>query len=374
MKLQLMALYVLLGIYAVGQAPLYAQNNMMPAAKRLAKNLGQKEVRDIRFQQQLFKKAVESRLQYAASSAVYTPTSPDQLDPIIYPLNDRQRRLEKRRYYQAMKDFAALKKDLAPQLFYIQTQNDKLTPAALSHLYMRITAVEEKLSCLALVFDDKPLQAARTYLLKARKILNPYAANELTLPSHLRRTDRKFVAKEFFLYGPDGRPPYLKRNSWLGEIRNAYRAKKIAAGIPTGMRIAFLNDLSPVEYAVYSWYRRGLFPKDTQLFTYRSVHDFERALERGVQFDLVITDLVMANGGGYALIAQFRRHNNTTPVLALSAFSEEDAHAQTLFDMGFDGMLSTHGGGFALDASGYLTLLNALNNYYQLKAANGWAR
>ena len=93
-----------------------------------------------------------------------------------------------------------------------------------------------------------------------------------------------------------------------------------------------------------------------------------------MQFDLVITDLVMANGGGYALIAQFRRHNNTTPVLALSAFSEEDAHAQTLFDMGFDGMLSTHGGGFALDASGYLTLLNALNNYYQLKAANGWAR
>lgn len=374
MKLHTQALYVLLGIYAAGLAPLYAQTNMMPAAKRLAKNLSQQELRDVRFQQQLFKKAVESRIKTAADANVYRPTPPTQLDPVVFSLNETQRRLEKQRYYQAMKDFAELKKELDTRLFYIQTQQDKLLPAELANLYARMLSVEEKLACMDLVFDDKPLKAARNYMLRARKILNPYTSNELEPPSHLRRTDRKFVAREFFLYDKNGRRPHLKSNRWLGELRDIYRAKKIAAGIPGGMRIAFLNDLYPVEYAVYNWYRRGLFPNDTQLFTYRSVREFEKDIARGKQFDLIITDLVMSDGGGYALAANFRRYNNTTPILVLSAFSEDEARANILFDMGFDGMLSTHGGGFALDASGYLTLLNALNNYYQLKAANGWAR
>ena len=366
-------LFVALGV--LGPLPACAQGKMSPVIKQAAKKMTQQQMRDVQFQQALFKKAVQQRLKEAVPADQFAPTSPDILSPAVYALNDKQIRLEKHRYYQAMKEFAALKKELDTRLFYIKTQKDVLPSADKANLYSRMFKVEEKLACLSLTFNDKPLNAARDYLLDARRTLNPYAALELEPPSHLRRSDRKFVQNEFFLHGPDGSAPQVKASRWPGPWRDLSRAKKLAAGIPPGLRIAFLNDLMPVEFTVASWHRKGIFPPGTQLRTYRRLQDFERDYARGERFDLIITDLIMSDGGGYALTAQLRRFDSSTPIIALSAVGEDPSRGKALFEMGFDGMLSTHAtGGFPLEASGYLTLLNALNNYYQLKSTNGWLR
>lgn len=328
------------------------------------------------FEKELLNRAVASwSKRQLIPAASFEPTSPDRLATFIFPLNEVQKRKVKQHYYSSMRQFAALKKDLDVRLFYIQTQKERPAPAELAALDLRISQVEEQLALSALAFHDKPLDAARKYLLQARRILNPFAApGELLPPVHLRRNDRKFVFQEFFLHGQDGSSPRLKSNRWLAGLTDVSRAKTLSQSIPSGLKIAFVNDRDYLGGALVAWYRKGLFPEGTKLSTYFRLKDIQRDLADGKTFDLIITDLVMEDGGGYALVSKLRQNNSTTTVIALSAYGEDEVRARELYDLGFDGMLSTRDGGFPLDANGYLTLLNALKNYYSWKRLNSWKR
>ncbi|WP_428073638.1 response regulator [Candidatus Avelusimicrobium aviculae] len=354
----------------VKQALKQTEKRAVKAAQKTA--VAQQEA----FEKILLNRAVSSwEKRQKQPSVSFEPTPPDKLATFIFPLNEVQKRRAKQYYYEAMRQFAELKKDLDIHLFYIQTQKDDLLPAQLAALDTRIFKVEEKLARAALVFHDGPLNEARNYLLDARQVLNPFSpAQTLQPPSYLRREDRTFVKKEFFLYGKDNSRPRLKSSRWLGSFRDVSRAKALAAHIPAHMRIAFINDRTYIGGALMSWYRKGLFPEGTDLFVYFRLQDIQRDLAAGKTFDLIITDLVMKDGGGYALVSELRQNNSTTTVIALSAYGEDEVRARELYDLGFDGMLSTHDGGFPVDATGCLTLLNGLKNYYFWKELHGWKR
>lgn len=363
---------------AVGFMPLnaLAQQKLIPSVKKIVQQTSSKQMADVAFRQALFKKAVESRAVRAAADPVIIPTASKDLMPVTYCFNEQQAKELFAQYYQAMEHFAAFKRDFAPRLFYMQTQRDVLPSAEKAYFNQRILKLEEEFVHIGLFFNgDEPLAAARRYLTKARLALNPYSKATIpVVPDFLHRTDRKLVAAEFFLHHPDGSAPIFKR-SWLGAWKHSQKARELGREIPPGMRIALVNDQPLQHEAVHSWNKKGFFPPGTQIISFLGVPEFEQAYAGGARFDLIITDLVMPNGGGYSLIFKLRQQDVSTPVIAWTGFSERDQLAQELYNFGFDGMIPARGSVFSFTGpEGYLPFIESLRNYFLLKKLNGWKR
>lgn len=360
----------LAGCVLLGPGILLGQGMQQSVKKQLVKQAVQ--VEDA-VRREVLKRAVLSYYQEAQNSRII-PTKPEELKSYIFPLNRFQQSGEKIHYYQVMRKFADIKKELDIHFFYARTQGENLHPSFLADMNYRINEVDEELAQVALFFHDKPLDSARRYLLEARKKLSPFFQHKIEPPAYLRRPDREFVLKEFFLYNREGFSPYL-RESWFMKRRDYARGRFLALRIPPGLRIAFVNDFYPLRYFLYEWEEKNLFPPQTEISMYSGVKDFQRAYKQGKRFDLIITDLVMVDGGGYAIVTDLRRTDQTTTVIAMSSYAESEVRAKELYDLGFDGMISMRAlGGMSAGKSEYLTILNALGNYYFWKEHYGWKR
>lgn len=354
----------------------YAQQKFVPGAKKLIQQAAGRQTADLAFKRALLSKLIENRAARAAADPRIIPTAARDLTPVAYCFNEQQSKDLTRQYFQVMEHFSDFKKDFAPRLFYMQTQAEKLPSAEKAYWNNRISKLEESFVSVNLFFNaDAPLAAARRYLNKARLALNPYSKAVMpAVPDFLLRTDRKLVAAEFFLHNPDGSAPVFKR-SWLGAWKHPQKARELMGQIPAGMRIALVNDQPLQHDAVHGWQRKGFFPPGTQIISYLGVPAFEKAYAEGARFDLIITDLIMPNGGGYALIFKLRQQDVSTPVIAWTGFGERDKLAQELYNFGFDAMIPARGSLLSLmGPEGYLPFLESLRNYFQLKKLHGWQR
>jgi len=245
---------------------------------------------------------------------------------------------------------------------------------------------------------------------------NPLIKSFVIKPTSVFRTDtRKFVLSEFSLHNPDGSSPYLPKSDSMiaGESmddeddfdeeqysgqpemlrRNmAKRAEErrhkqemiqlaeqerdeLLKNIPPNMRIAVINDDLLPLLNFQGWAKNGYLGKGATVTTFKDGFRFLKEIRNGVRYDLVITDLVIPNGG-VDMMEDFRLLDRKAIVFASSKFypgDGDDHSVQDLFNFGMDGYIwnntNLNEGSF-----GYIQYLRQLNNYFYYKNKYGWER
>jgi len=88
-------------------------------------------------------------------------------------------------------------------------------------------------------------------------------------------------------------------------------------------------------------------------------------------YDLILTDLLIPNGGGMLLGTKLRSGGYKNALIAVTAFDEIKSLGVSLWDMGFDGMIATSN--VNVYTPQYLDLiLHKLNNYFYYRHVNKW--
>lgn len=145
--------------------------------------------------------------------------------------------------------------------------------------------------------------------------------------------------------------------------------------MPTGLRIAVINDDLLPLLNFQGWAKNGYLGQDATVTTFRDGFSFLQNVKAGTRYDIVITDLVLPDGG-VAMMEDFRILDSKAIVFASSKFypgDGDDHSARDLFNFGMDGYVwnntNLNDGSF-----GYLQYLRQLNNYYYYKNKYGWSR
>ncbi len=243
---------------------------------------------------------------------------------------------------------------------------------------------------------------------------NPLIKGMLAKPTSIFRQDnRTFVMAEFALHNPDGTSPYLPNSKTMiaGEEEDddfdeeqyagtpqdyQRRAAQMAQekqhkaammqlaeqerdellkNIPENLRIAVINDdrlpLVNFEY----WAKNGYLGKGARVATFRNGRDFLKEIRNGTRYHIVITDLVLEDGG-VDMMETFRILDSNAAVFASSKFypgDGDDHSSRDLFNFGMDGYIWNNTN-LNEGAFGYLQYLRQLNNYYYYKNKYGWQR
>lgn len=263
-------------------------------------------------------------------------------------------------------------------------------------IYPLITRIRELRTALP---DDPFLKKQQEAWEQAFNTFNPLLGSLMTSSAHqgFRRDKRELVSREFDLLNPDGTDYLLPRSETLlvdpdeldemdsyaavrEKMRNPPIKPEDAAAeravlldqIPSGMRIALINDDTLPRVNFQGWARAGYLGHNATIDTFADGDGFMENVRKGVRYDLVITDLLVPNGG-IAMIPKFRILDTKAVVIASSKFDRGEEDRDKLFNMGFDGYL-WYNTNLNEGAYGYIEYLRAMKNYFYYKYLHGWQR
>lgn len=161
-------------------------------------------------------------------------------------------------------------------------------------------------------------------------------------------------------------------------------ADELLPFIPENLHIAFINDDANPRFNFEGWAKRGMLGKGATVQTYKEGKSFLNDMSQGVKYDLVITDLLVRDGG-VVMMEKLREMAPFLPVIALSKFypgegdalktdsGKEVVTAKDYFHAGFDGYMWYNNN---LDSGGwgFIQYLRSMKNYYYYKNLHGWNR
>ena len=214
----------------------------------------------------------------------------------------------------------------------------------------------------------------------------------------LRTDNRVLEKKEFYLFNPDGTDYLLPlsktekntgMNFWMLQMSPflidmaedapeltpqfaQQEREKLLQQVPTGLHIAFLNDDWTPRVNFQSWAAKGYLGKDAVLDVFYEGNALLDKLYNGTKYDLIITDLMVPNGGT-EMMPQLRKLNKKVTVIACSKSRREEEAEENLFKYGFDGYL-WYSPRLNDKHYGYLEYLRGISNYYYYKNLHGWSR
>ena len=362
------------------------------------------------------------RAEFEALRVLYTkatPTSTTELHHhLTHQVPDETMAYLRREYAALYPLIERTNKELMPRIIYSYLQNEGKQFDLEEKIYINksIHEVRSKVASLLKALKTDPyLRVQQKYWDRMFGAFNPLLKGILAAPGSIFRQDnRKFLFQEFALHNPDGSIPYLpesktmiageeeedddfddeqyegtaqsyKRRAAQMAAERQHKAEMIKlaeserdallANIPANMRIAVINDdrlpLINFEY----WAKNGWLGKDATVATFKNGFTFMQQIKKGVRYDVVITDLVLPDGG-VAMMEDFRILDPNAIVFASSKFypgDGDDHSAQDLFNFGMDGYIwnntNLNEGSF-----GYLQYLRQLNNYFYYKQKNNWGR
>ena len=245
--------------------------------------------------------------------------------------------------------------------------------------------------------DDPFLIMQDEYWATAYEGFNPLLAGHIRTQTVMPRGDfRKFDHKEFDLMNPDGTDYVLpqadtlildpdemeemdsyayvrmrQQNPPITQENAAIERTELLKHIPTGMHIAIINDDALPLVNFKGWAEKGYFGEGATVETFKNGLDFLDSMKY-VKYDLVITDLLVPNGGK-AMMKDLRLKDDRVPVIAMSKYDRGEAGEKDLFTHGMDGYL-WYNNNVNEGAYGYIEVLRALKNYYHYKGLHNWGR
>lgn len=245
--------------------------------------------------------------------------------------------------------------------------------------------------------DDPFLAMQDEYWATAYEGFNPLLAGHIRTQTVMPRGDfRKFDHKEFDLMNPDGSDYVLpqastmildpddleemdsyayvrmrQQNPPITQENAALERTELLKQIPAGMHIAIINDDTLPLVNFKGWGDKGYLGEGATVDTFKNGLDFLDSMKY-TKYDLVITDLLVPNGGK-AMMKDLRLKDNHVPVIAMSKYDRGEAGEKDLFQSGMDGYL-WYNNNVNEGAYGYIEVLRALKNYYHYKGLHNWGR
>lgn len=301
------------------------------------------------------------------------PTEPFRLPLLLIDPSYEQRLAVAKQYKTTLENFQQFKKEINPVLYYqMKPSERRVLPAVEKARWVdKILAMHNQLRALNILVapHDQPLVQANLYVQYAMETIEPNFVGLLDSGLREKRTDRKFNQKEFMMEPPkDGRLASLKNY-----LPYSLRLRQAANKMPAGIKMAVLNDRASALEAIQDKHKTVFCPK-WKITTYHDTEALLNDIKYGrVQYDIILTDLMVPGGGGYYLTASLRHQGFGGVILAATAFQPEERLSIGLFNKGFDGMLSLPEN-FELNKEWPLEMMEHFNNYFYYRDLNGWKR
>lgn len=307
-----------------------------------------------------------------------------------------------KQYAEVQQKIAQAKADVMPTIYYnaLPGEGRMPVPAEVGWLVKRaddtLYAVRAALTSIP---KDPYLLAQETYWVRVIEELNPMLKGKLGIKKEVAgRIDRRHLdLKEFFLKNPDGTDYLLPRSSTLildpDELEEmesyayvrmkkanppitqeaaAIEREELLKHIPENMRIAVINDDTLPRLNFSKWGEKGYLGKNAKVEVFADGSKFLQNVQDGVHYDLVVTDLLVPNGG-LAMMPELRQMDQNVAVIASSKYDRGEEPADGLFAAGMDGYL-WYNTNLNEGAYGYIEYLRAMKNYFHYKKQYGWQR
>lgn len=214
--------------------------------------------------------------------------------------------------------------------------------------------------------DNYTLVRIAIYWERMQEVYNALGTGILSIGKEKLKTIKRsdghvYVSEEFGLLStitevPLPEPDWRDPSAWLG--------LNMSGTVPARLRVAILQDDPKVINGLKMMRKRaGL--KNWTLDFYDDPEAFLNQVSYE-KYDMILTDVLIRNGGGRYLARQLRNRGYEGSILTLSGF-EVTHGGEEFFNDGIDGMISI---GWASDLSDLIW--RRLNNYFLLKEKYGW--
>lgn len=276
-------------------------------------------------------------------------------------------------FEQAQRDYqAALKKwdeiaHIRTEIFYLGSSEMEMPSPEqirrnLQEINEALTLTQQAMISLG---DNAVLKKRAAFLRNAKKFYTSLSSGEYPSFSEevtvVERPDgRKYDDEEFMLL-LNGDEPYNSSMFWWN--LGSFFSKEAKGYLPRKMRVALLQDDEVVIGGLKKMIKRARL-KDWTLDIF---DDPEELLKRNASnYDLILTDILVKNGGGRYLSRQLRNRGYEGSILMISGFSGD----RKFFNDGIDGMIQITNKNPEYFSN---VLWSHLNRYYELVQKNGWA-
>lgn len=274
-----------------------------------------------------------------------------------------------RTYEKRMSEFAALKKVIDVKMFYYKADAvpaSRIAPHEQLYMVSELASLRVRIKFLLLYYfpEDLPLYLANKYIVTRLIELQPTLGGVLEkLPVYVRR-DRVFDEREFLF---NLSLPALAQEQ--GTLKGGPGSLPSADfwTIPGGLHIAVVNDSQTILNGFSNLARWGNLGRGAKVTEYTNIYKLYEEVKRGVDYDVIFSDISMPEGSGLLLVSRLRENGHNTPVIGFSGYSQSKAGAKDLYEIGFDGYIHS--------ADGTLRdVPQSLSKYFYYRTVHRWIR
>ena len=282
-------------------------------------------------------------------------------------MSEEQYALGKKAYEEAVAYMQERSKSINAEIYYLGTS--EMEPLVPEQIRRRLGEISEGQALVkdarAIWGDNYVLVRIATYWNKMQEVYSALGTGVLSIEEGklhaIKRSDgHTYVAGEFGLVseGPMPelpRPDWKNPTSWWGQTLGE---------LPERLRVAVLQDDREVIRSLNDMRKRAGLKGWTL-----DVYDDPEAFLNNVaykDYDMILTDVLIRNGGGRYLARQLRNKGYEGSILTLSGF-EEMHGGEEFFNDGIDGMI---GLGWTPDLTERIWA--RLNTYFMLKKKYNW--
>lgn len=273
-------------------------------------------------------------------------------------------------YRQAMGKVLAISQHADAEIYYLGTsESQPIAPEQIRRTLAEIVEAQGAVSQAQVVWGAQypALQEAELYLKNLHSFYmtlgtGMYFSPEKSVGRTWEREDgHLYCDREFGLWAK-GTAKTIPQRSW--KHPSTWFANP-RGSLPEQQRVAVLQDSEEVLNGLQIMKEQaGL--AGWQFDVYEDPEEFLNRVP-WQQYDLILTDVLIKNGGGRYLARQLRSQGYNGTILTLSGFDELHDGKQ-FFDDGIDGMITV--GVHPMDYPGHFWA--SLNNYFELKKEEGW--
>lgn len=283
-------------------------------------------------------------------------------------MSEEQYAAGKKAFEQAVTYMQEVSKSINAEIYYLGTsEGEAFLPEQIRQRLSEISKGQSLVKDARAIWGDNyTLVRIAIYWERMQEVYNALGTGILPAGKEKLKTVKRsdghaYIAEEFGLLStitdvPLPEPDWRDPSAWLG--------LNISGTIPTHLRVAILQDDPKVINGLKMMRKRaGL--KGWTLDFYDDPEAFLNQVSYE-KYDMILTDVLIRNGGGRYLARQLRNRGYEGSILTLSGF-EVTHGGEEFFNDGIDGMISI---GWTSDLSDLIW--RRLNNYFLLKEKYGW--
>ncbi len=274
-------------------------------------------------------------------------------------------------YLEAMTKVKNLSEHADAQIYYLGTSEaETLVPEQLRRTLGEVVDAQAAVFRAQIIWgvQNDTLQEAELYLKNMQNFYTSlstgmyFEVETKTYRAYERPDGHEYVDCEFGLWSESVEEKIPQRD-WKNPM--TWFSGNSHGVLPEKQRVAVLQDSEEVINGLQQMKARAQLD-EWQIDVYEDPEQFLNTVNYE-QYDLILTDVLIKNGGGRYLARQLRNQGYEGTILTLSGFDEVHG-GKLFFDDGIDGMISlkSHQNEYADH------FWASLNNYFILKQEHGW--